>query len=170
MEDLVIYELHVRAFTKSETSGVEFPGTFAGVKEKIPYLKELGINCVELMPVFEFDETNNSRVVDGQQLYECWGYNTTSFFAPNTCYSSALEYNREGNELKDLIKTLNENGIEVFLDVVFNHTGEGNEKGPFYSFKGIDNNIYYLLTPGGQYYNFSGCGNTLNCNHPIVSK
>lgn len=170
MEDLVIYEPHVRAFTKSETSGVEFPGTFAGVKEKIPYLKELGINCVELMPVFEFDETNNSRVVDGQQLYECWGYNTTSFFAPNTCYSSALEYNREGNELKDLIKTLNENGIEVFLDVVFNHTGEGNEKGPFYSFKGIDNNIYYLLTPGGQYYNFSGCGNTLNCNHPIVSK
>lgn len=170
MEDLVIYELHVRAFTKAGTSGVEHPGTYAGVKEKIPYLKELGINCVELMPVFEFDETNNSRELNGEQLYECWGYNTTSFFAPNTCYSSSLEYNREGNELKDLIKTLNENGIEVILDVVFNHTGEGNEYGPFYSFKGVDNNIYYLLTPDGHYYNFSGCGNTLNCNHPIVQE
>ncbi len=170
MEDLVIYELHVRAFTQAGSSGVDHPGTFAGVKEKIPYLKELGINCVELMPVFEFDETNNSRVVNGEKLYECWGYNTTSFFAPNTCYCSALEYNREGNELKDLIKTLNENGIEVILDVVFNHTGEGNENGPFYSFKGVDNNIYYLLSPDGKYYNFSGCGNTLNCNHPVVQE
>lgn len=168
MEDLVIYELHVRAFTRADSSGVEFPGTYAGVKEKIPYLKELGINCVELMPIFEFDETNNSREIDGNMLYECWGYNTTSFFAPNTCYSSSLEFNREGNELKDLIKSLNEEGIEVFLDVVFNHTGEGNENGPFFSFKGVDNNIYYLLTPDGHYYNFSGCGNTLNCNHPIV--
>jgi len=170
MSDLIIYELHVRAFTCADSSGVQFPGTFAGVKEKIPYLKELGINAVELMPVFEFDETNNSREIDGKKLYECWGYNTTSFFAPNTCYCSALEYNHEGNELKDLIKTLNENGIEVILDVVFNHTGEGNEKGPFFSFKGVDNNIYYLLTPDGQYYNFSGCGNTLNCNHPIVQQ
>ena len=170
MEDLVIYELHVRAFTRADSSGVAFPGTFAGVREKIPYLKELGINCVELMPVFEFDETNNSRELDGNILYECWGYNTTSFFAPNTCYCSGLEYNREGNELKELIKTLNENGIEVILDVVFNHTGEGNEHGPFYSFKGVDNNIYYLLTPDGKYYNFSGCGNTLNCNHPIVQE
>ena len=168
MEDLIIYELHVRAFTQASSSGVQARGTFAGVKEKIPYLKELGINCVELMPVFEFDETNNMRVVDGEKCYECWGYNTNSFFAPNTCYSSAVEYNREGNELKDMIKTLNENGIEVILDVVFNHTGEGNEEGPFFSFKGVDNNIYYMLTPEGYYYNFSGCGNTLNCNHPVV--
>ncbi|NLG05074.1 MAG: glycogen debranching protein GlgX [Clostridia bacterium] len=170
MEDLVIYELHVRAFTRSETSGVEFPGTFAGVIEKIPYLLELGINCVELMPVFEFDETYNKRIADGKEVLECWGYNTTCFFAPNTCYSSAVEYNREGNELKTLVKLLNQNGIEVILDVVFNHTAEGNENGPFFSFKGVDNNIYYMLSPDGKYYNFSGCGNTLNCNHPIVQQ
>lgn len=168
MEDLVIYELHVRGFTMHETSGVSHPGTFDGLREKIPYLKELGVNAVELMPIFEFDEMQDARVVDGQQLYNYWGYSTVSFFSPNTSYAAGIEYNREGNELKRLIQELNKNGIEVFLDVVFNHTAEGNEQGPFFSFKGFDNNIYYLLTPDGQYYNFSGCGNTLNCNHPIV--
>ncbi len=168
MEDLVIYELHVRGFTIHESSAVAAPGTFEGLREKIPYLKELGVNAVELMPIFEFDEMQDARQVDGEQLYNYWGYNTVSFFAPNTSYASGLEYNREGNELKRLIQDCNENGIEVYLDVVFNHTAEGNEDGPFFSFKGFDNNIYYLLTPGGQYYNFSGCGNTLNCNHPIV--
>lgn len=170
MEDLIIYEMHVRGFTKDKSSGVEFPGTFAGMKEKLPYLKELGITAVELMPIFEFDELRDRREVDGSTLFDYWGYNTVSFFAPNTSYCSGIEYNREGNELKHLIKELNENGIEVFLDVVFNHTAEGNENGPFFSFKGIDNNIYYLLTPEGYYYNFSGCGNTLNCNHPIVQQ
>ena len=168
MRDLVIYELHVRNFTIHESSGVSSPGTFSGIKEKIPYLVDLGINCVELMPVFEFNEMHNAREVDGKKLLECWGYNTTCFFAPNTVYATQDKYNHEGNELKELIKALHANGIEVILDVVFNHTGEGNENGPFFSFKGLDNNIYYMLTPDGQYYNFSGCGNTLNCNHPIV--
>lgn len=168
MSDLIIYELHVRGYTKNEHSGVKHKGTFAGLKEKIPYLKELGVNAVELMPIFEFDEMRNSRVIDGKQLVEYWGYNTVGFFAPNTSYTAADEYNKEGTELKELIKELHENGIEVILDVVFNHTAEGNEQGPTFSFKGIDNNIYYMLTPDGNYYNFSGCGNTLNCNHPVV--
>ena len=168
MEDLVIYELHVRGFTKDSSSGVLHPGTFAGLMEKLPYLLELGVNVVELMPIFEFDEMQDYREVDGKELYNYWGYNTVSFFAPNTSYTASTEYNREGNELKTLIQVFNQHGIEVYLDVVFNHTAEGNEQGPFFSFKGFDNNIYYLLTPDGGYYNFSGCGNSLNCNHPIV--
>lgn len=168
--DLIIYELHVRDFTHHPSSGVQHRGTFSGLMEKIPYLKELGINAVELMPIFEFDETMNSRTVDGKQLLECWGYNTVGFFAPNSSYAAANEHNQEGTELKTLIKALHDNGIEVILDVVFNHTAEGNEKGNTFSFKGFDNNIYYMLTPDGNYYNFSGCGNTLNCNHPVVQQ
>ncbi len=167
-EDLIIYELHVRGFTMHESSKVDFPGTFDAVVQKLPYLKQLGVTAVELMPVFEFDEMHDHREHDGKHLIDYWGYNTVSFFSPNTAYCSKPEYNKEGNELKRVIKLLNENGIEVFLDVVFNHTAEGNERGPFFSFKGIDNNIYYMLTPDGYYYNFSGCGNTINCNHPIV--
>lgn len=170
MSDLIIYELHVRGFTQHPSSGVKHPGTFAGLKEKIPYLKELGINAVELMPIFEFDEMINAREVDGKQLVEYWGYNTVGFFSPNASYAAAEEVNNEGTELKELIRELHENGIEVILDVVFNHTAEGNEQGPFFSFKGFDNNIYYLLTPEGHYYNFSGCGNSLNCNHPVVQQ
>lgn len=170
MKDMIIYELHVRGFTRHASSGVKYPGTFDGLKEKIPYLKRLGINAVELMPIFEFDEMRDARVVDGRKLLDYWGYNPVSFFAPNTSYASRKEDNREGEELKHLIRALNENGIEVILDVVFNHTAEGNEQGPFFSFKGFDNNIYYMLTPDGQYYNFSGCGNTLNCSHPIVQR
>lgn len=168
MEDLIIYEMHVRGFTKHSSSGVEYPGTFAGLKEKIPYLKELGINAVELMPIFEFDEMRDYREIDGKPVMNYWGYSTVSFFAPNTSYTAKAEYNKEGTELKELISELHENGIECILDVVFNHTAEGNECGPCFSFKGFDNNIYYMLTPDGKYYNFSGCGNTLNCNHPIV--
>lgn len=167
-EDLVIYETHVRGFTKDASSGVEGAGTFEGLRQKIPYLKDLGINAVELMPIFEFDEMESARVVDGEQLYNYWGYNTVSFFAPNTSYAYHQEHNREGDELKHLIRELKENGIEVILDVVFNHTAEGNEMGPSFCFKGIDNNIYYMLTPDGHYYNFSGCGNVMNCNHPVV--
>ena len=166
--DLVIYELHVRGFTQHPSSKVKHRGTFEGLREKIPYLKELGVNAVELMTIFEFDETMNAREVNGQKLLEYWGYNTVSFFAPNTSYIAQDEYNQEGTELKELIKELHENHIEVILDVVFNHTAEGNEKGPVFCFKGMDNNLYYMLTPDGNYYNFSGCGNTLNCNHPIV--
>ena len=167
-EDLVIYETHVRGYTKDKSSGVSAPGTFAGLKDKIPYLKDLGINAVELMPIFEFDEMESARVVDGVQLYNYWGYNTVSFFAPNSSYAFNEEHNHEGDELKSLIKALKENGIEVILDVVFNHTAEGNEMGPCFSFKGIDNNVYYMLTPDAHYYNFSGCGNVMNCNHPVV--
>lgn len=167
-EDLVIYETHVRGYTKDKSSGVSAPGTFAGLKDKIPYLKDLGINAVELMPIFEFDEMESARVVDGVQLYNYWGYNTVSFFAPNTSYAFNEEHNHEGDELKSLIKALKENGIEVIIDVVFNHTAEGNEMGPCFSFKGIDNNVYYMLTPDAHYYNFSGCGNVMNCNHPVV--
>ena len=168
IEDLVIYETHVRGYTKDKSSGVTAKGTYEGLREKIPYLKDLGINAIELMPIFEFDEMENARVVDDVQLYNYWGYNTVCFFAPNTGYAWEREHNCEGKELKRLIYDLKKNGIEVILDVVFNHTAEGNEKGPCFSFKGIDNNIYYMLTPDAQYYNFSGCGNVMNCNHPIV--
>ena len=168
MQDTIIYELHVRGFTKHSSSGVAHPGTFAGLMEKIPYLRELGVNTVELMPIFEFDEMNGYREINGRKLLDYWGYNPVCFFAPNTSYTSEKEYNMEGRELKQLIRVLKENGMEVILDVVFNHTAEGNEQGPFFSFKGVDNNIYYMLTPDGYYYNYSGCGNTLNCNHPVV--
>lgn len=167
-QDMVIYETHVRGFTKHPSSGVKHGGTFAGLMEKLPYLLELGVNAVELMPIFEFDETADERIVDGRQLLNYWGYNTVCFFAPNTSYTAAVEYNREGTELKQLIREFNAHGIEVILDVVLNHTAEGDERGPFFSFKGIDNQIYYMLTPDGRYYNFSGVGNTLNCNHPVV--
>ncbi|MBU3841066.1 MAG: glycogen debranching protein GlgX [Candidatus Ruminococcus intestinipullorum] len=168
LEDAIIYELHVRGFTKDASSNTKHPGTFRGLEEKIPYLKKLGINTVELMPIFEFDEMRDARMIDDNQLLDYWGYNSVSFFAPNSSYASTDEYNQEGLELKSVIRKLHENGIDVILDVVFNHTAEGNEYGPCFSFKGFDNNIYYMLTPDGQYYNFSGCGNTLNCNHPVV--
>lgn len=170
MHDLIIYELHVRGFTRHESSGVCHPGTFDGLREKIPYLKDLGITAVELMPVFEFDEMMGHRQEGDRTLLDYWGYNTVSFFAPNSSYASREEFNSEGDELKALIREFHSAGIEVFLDVVFNHTAEGNEFGPVFSFKGFDNNIYYMLTPDGHYYNFSGCGNTLNCNHPVVQQ
>lgn len=169
-EELIIYETHVRGFTQDKSSGVKNNGTFAGIKEKIPYLKELGINAIELMPVFEFDEMGSYRNFEGVQLYDYWGYNTVCFFAPNTSYESGHEHHFEGTELKELIHELHSNGIEIILDVVFNHTAEGNELGPYFSFKGLDNNIYYMLTPDGKYYNFSGCGNVLNCNQPVVQE
>ena len=169
-KDLIIYEAHARGFTQDESSGVKCRGTFSGLKEKIPYLLDLGINAIELMPVFQFNEQEDVREYDGEQLLNYWGYSPVCFFSPNTAYASAREYNQEGNELKEFIRECNENGIEVILDVVFNHTAEGNENGPCFSFKGIDNNIYYILTPDGKYYNFSGCGNVMNCNHPIVQQ
>lgn len=168
MNDLIIYEAHVRGFTMHESSGVAHPGTYAGLIEKIPYLKKLGINAIELLPIFEFDEMLEAREYDGKMLVDYWGYNPVSFFANNTAYTSKLEHNREGTELKELIRVLHQNDMEIILDVVFNHTAEGNELGPVFSFKGFDNQIYYMLTPDGHYYNFSGCGNTMNANHPVV--
>ena len=166
--DLVIYEMHVRSFTQHSSSGVRYKGTFAGIIEKIPYLKELGVNCIELMPVFEFDEFEHAREVNGRKLVNYWGYSTVGFFAPKAGYAVSATYGMEADELKNMIRQLHKNGIEVILDVVFNHTAEGNENGPYISFRGIDNRTYYLLTPEGYYYNFSGCGNTMNCNHPVV--
>lgn len=168
--DLVIYEMHVRNFTCDPSSKVKYPGTFAGIMEKIPYLKGLGVNCIELMPIHEFDEFENSKPspVDGRMLYNVWGYSNVGFFAPKAAYASTGKFGMQVDELKNLIKQLHANGIEVILDVVFNHTAEGNENGPYISYRGIDNKTYYMLTPDGYYFNFSGCGNTLNCNNPNV--
>jgi isoamylase len=171
IEDLVIYEAHVRSFTKDPSSGARFPGTFAGIREKIPYLKELGINCLELLPIYEFDEFENSKVhpETGEQLIgNYWGYSTMGFFAPKAGYAATGKLGMHVDEFKALVKELHRNGIEVMLDVVFNHTAEGNENGPYISFRGIDNKTYYMLTPEGYYFNFSGTGNTLNCNNPVV--
>ncbi|WP_294392584.1 glycogen debranching protein GlgX [uncultured Clostridium sp.] len=168
MEELIIYETHLRSFTKDKSSRIKHRGTFAGLGEKIPYLKNLGINCIELLPIFEFDELENARTIDGKKLLNYWGYSTVNFFAPKAGYAATGKYGMEADELKNLIKKLHVAGIEVILDVVFNHTAEGNEKGPYISYRGIDNKTYYLLTPDGKYYNFSGCGNTLNCNNSIV--
>ncbi len=169
-EDLVIYEMHVRGFTRDPSSGVSEPGTYAGLVEKIPYLKSLGVNCVELMPVFEFDEFENSRIdpTTGELLLNYWGYSTVGFFAPKAGYAATGRYGMQCDEFKNLVKELHAAGIQVLLDVVFNHTAEGNEEGPTIHFRGLDNRTYYILTPEGYYYNFSGTGNTLNCNHPIV--
>ncbi len=170
MEDLVIYEAHVRGFTRHPSSEVKFPGTYGGLRQKIPYLRELGINCIELMPIFEFDEFENSRVHPrtGEMLYNFWGYSTVGFFAPKAGFAATGKLGMQVDELKGLVKELHRAGIEVFFDVVFNHTAEGNELGPTISFRGIDNKTYYMLTPDGYYFNFSGTGNTLNCNNPVV--
>jgi glycogen operon protein len=170
VEDLIIYETHVRGFTKHPSSGVKHPGTFAAIREKIPYLKELGVNCIELMPIHEFDEFENSRTsaVNGKLLMNYWGYSNVGFFAPKAGFAATGKFGMQVDEVKTLVKDLHKNGIEVILDVVFNHTAEGNERGPYISYRGIDNKTYYILTPDGYYFNFSGCGNTLNCNNPIV--
>jgi glycogen operon protein len=171
-QDAIVYEMHVRGFTQSPSSGVEHPGTFAGITEKVPYLKDLGVTTVELQPVFDFDETNVLRVVDGRPLPDYWGYSTMGFFAPQSAYCVSPQAGNHLHEFRDMVKALHRAGIEVILDVVFNHTDEGNQLGPAFSFKGIDNRTYYFLVPWDlQYYmDFSGCGNTFNCNHPIAQK
>jgi glycogen operon protein len=170
MQDLVIYETHVRGFTRHDSSGVRAPGTFAGLVEKIPYLRRLGVNCVELMPVFEFNECDNDRhdPATGRRLYNYWGYSSVGFFAPKASYAATGRYGMQVDEFKNMVKQLHRAGIEIILDVVFNHTAEGDERGPAISFRGLDNRVYYMLTPEGYYLNFSGTGNTLNCNHPVV--
>ena len=170
LEDIIIYEMHVRGFTQHPSSGVKYPGTFMGIREKIPYLKELGVNCIELLPIHEFDEFENSRIspITGERLVNYWGYSNVGFFAPKAGFAASGKFGMQTDEVKALIKDLHKNGIEVLLDVVFNHSAEGNENGPYISYRGIDNKTYYMLTPEGYYYNFSGCGNTLNCNNPIV--
>ena len=169
--DLIIYELHVKGFTAHESSGVTAPGTFKGLTEKIPYLKKLGVNAVELLPIQEFDEFENINInpVTGEKLKNYWGYSTIAFFAPKGNYSASGTLGSQVKEFRDMVKQFNEAGIEVFLDVVFNHTHEGDHRGPTLSFRGIDNAIYYMLDEDKKYYkNYSGCGNTVNCNHPLV--
>jgi glycogen operon protein len=170
-EDLIIYEMHVRGFTRHPSSGVKYPGTFAAIRKKIPYLKELGVNCVELMPIHEFDELHNSFInpETEEPLKNYWGYSTVGFFAPKAGYAAMGALGMQVDEFKALVKLLHQNGIEVILDVVFNHTGEGGNDDEYtFSFRGIDNKTYYMLKPDGRYYNFSGTGNTMNCNNPVV--
>lgn len=174
MGETVIYELHVRGYTCSPTSGVRRhpggggPGTFLGLCEKIPHLKSLGITAVQLMPILEFDELEqiHRNPVTGEPLKNYWGYSPASFFAPKASY--AAQPGQQVREFKEMVRTFHREGIEVILDVVYNHTCEGNENGPTISFRGLDNSIYYMLDKQGRYYNFAGCGNTLNCNHPLV--
>lgn len=170
LKDLIIYEMHVRGFTQDPSSKVKNRGSFNGIVEKIPYLKKLGINCIELLPIHEFNELEFPRKnpSTNETLVNYWGYSTINFFSPMNRYSSGKNPIETILELKSMIKELHKNGIEVILDVVFNHTAEGNEKGPHLSFRGFENNTYYMLTKNGEYLNFSGCGNTMNCNHPIV--
>jgi isoamylase len=172
LSQTVIYELHVGGFTRSPTSGVEHPGTFAAVIEKIPYLKELGVTAVELLPVFEFDQTELDRTVDGRHLSMYWGYSTVGFFAPNNTFCVSPQLGRHLDELRDMVKALHRAGIEVILDIVLNHTSEGNHEGPTLHLRGFENSTYYhLVIADRQYYmNYSGCGNTVNCNHPVVDK
>lgn len=168
LKDLIIYEMHVRGFTQDSSSKVKHPGTFLGMIEKIPYLKSLGINAVELMPIHEFPETEvrTTHCQTNETLYQYWGYSSLNFFSPMNRFGTGERSTI--TEFKMLVKALHEAGIEVILDVVFNHTAEGNLIGKILSFKGIENNVYYMTGPGGEYYNFSGCGNTVNCNTPVV--
>ncbi len=169
LEDLIIYEMHVRAFTIDPSSTANNPGTFLGIIEKIPYLKELGVNAVELLPIHEFNECENNRKNPSthKRLFNFWGYSTVNFFSPMNRYASNAGWRSAIDEFKTMVRELHRNKIEVILDVVFNHTAEGNEQGPTFSFRGIDNPVYYMLCEGGGYQNFTGCGNTFNCNHPI---
>ncbi|HSR49393.1 MAG TPA: glycogen debranching protein GlgX [Acidobacteriota bacterium] len=169
--DSVIYELHVRGFTRHPSSETEHPGTYRGLIEKIPYLKDLGITAVELMPVQEFEERDNTfrNPETGERLVNFWGYDPMTFFAPNGSYAADGRFGHQVREFKEMVQAFHEAGIEVILDVVFNHTGEGGKDGPTYGLRGIDNRAYYIVDwETGAYHNYSGCGNTVNCNHPVV--
>lgn len=175
MEETVIYEMHVAGFTKSPTSGVETSkaGTFTGLIDKIPYLQELGVTAVELLPVFDFDTKENlHELEDGTKLSNYWGYSTVGFFAPHSSYCMSPELGQHINEFRDMVKAFHKANIEIILDVVYNHTSEGNEGGPTINFKGFGNSTYYMLSPENHafYMNYTGCGNTFNANHPIGEK
>jgi isoamylase len=169
--DTIIYETHVRSFTRHPSSGVKHPGTFAGLIERIPYLKQLGVTAVELLPVNEFEEADTDRVnpLTGERLLNLWGYQPVAFGAPNTAYSSNVADGEQVREFKHLVHAMHQAGVEVILDMVFNHTAEGDELGPTWSFRGIDNSTYYIVDPvTGKYANYTGCGNSVNANNPVV--
>lgn len=170
MKDLVIYEAHVRSMTMHVSSGSQAPGTFLGLTEKIPYLKDLGINCIELLPVFEFDEMEFNRFFNQKRILNYWGYSTLNFFSPKAGYAKTGESNGQVEEFKKMVKAFHKAGIKVILDVVYNHTAEGEEKERCYSFQGIDQEVYYISQTDGKNSNYSGCGNTFKCNHPAVKK
>ncbi|NNM66844.1 MAG: glycogen debranching protein GlgX, partial [Spirochaetales bacterium] len=172
LKDTIIYEAHVRAFTQDPSSGVQHPGTFLGMIEKIPYIKDLGVTSVELLPIHEFNPHENVRTnpETGEPLFNFWGYSTVSFFSPCSWYASDGDGRTAVSEFKQMVAAFHKAGLEIILDVVFNHTAEGNEYGPTFSFRGFDNSIYYMLEWGRHYKNYSGCGNTLNCNHPVVRR
>jgi isoamylase len=170
LEDTIIYELHVRGFTCHQSAAVAKPGTFAALMQKIPYLKDLGITAVELLPIHEFDEEDCpfSNPSTGAKLRNFWGYNSYGFAAPKASFAASGPEYGQITEFREMVRAFHEAGIEVILDVVFNHTGEGDDRGRTYSFRGLDNQLYYMLDQDGSYLNFSGCGNTVNCNHPVV--
>jgi len=171
-KDLIIYEMHIRAFTIGRASKVKYPGTYLGAIEKIPYLKKLGINAVELLPIYEFNECENDRInpETKKTLFNFWGYSPINFFSPMHRYAAEDTWHSALVEFKTLVKELHKAGMEVILDVVYNHTAEGNEKGPVLSLRGIDNAVYYLKDNKGAFLNYSGCGNTFSCNHPASQK
>ncbi len=168
----ILYEAHLKGFTQSPSSGVKHKGTYKGLIEKIPYLKELGVTSIELLPIQEFDEFENINInpKTGENLTNYWGYSTMCFFAPKAAYASESTPGECVNEFKEMVREMHKNGLEVILDIVFNHTAEGNENGPTINFRGLDNSIYYMLEEENKtaYKNYSGCGNTFNCNHPVV--
>ncbi|MCL2233419.1 MAG: alpha-amylase family glycosyl hydrolase, partial [Treponema sp.] len=167
----VLYETHVKGLTQHPNSGVSAPGTYRGVIEKIPYFNDLGITSLEFLPIQEFNENELStkNPVTGKPLKNYWGYSTVAFFAPKASYAHDRSPGSQVREFKEMVRELHKAGIEVILDIVFNHTGEGNERGPTFSFRGLDNTVYYMLDQNRRYYkNYSGCGNTVNCNHPVV--
>ncbi len=172
LNETIIYETHVRSLTYHPSSGVDYPGTYMGVVEKIPYFLELGVTAIELLPVHIFNEWEFTRFnpKTGERLRNYWGYNTLGFFAPKGHYSHrGADRGQQVVAFKEMVRALHQAGLEVILDVVFNHTVEGNHLGPTLCFRGIDNSIYYMLEDNPRYYkNFSGVGNTLNCNHPVV--
>jgi len=171
-DETVIYELHVRGYTRHPSSDVTYPGTYPGLTEKIPYLKSLGITTVELLPMFEFDETlvKRKNPLTGERLLNFWGYDPLGYFAPKASYASDDSPGAAVNEFKQMVRSFHEAGLEIILDVVYNHTGEGPADGPLFSFRGLDEKAYYMLNRKGENQNFTGCGNTVNCNHPLVQK
>ena len=171
-QELIIYEMHVKGFTQHASSGVKNKGTYLGMIEKIPYLKDLGVNAVELLPLFEFDECANPHINPntGEKLKNYWGYATINFFTPMLRYAASPNWAGAIDEFRTLVRELHKNGIEVILDVVYNHTAEGPLGGPNFSFRAIDNQVYYCLDPSGKYLDFTGTGNTLNANHPLVTR